>query len=400
MIAVTRSSTLNFRMIPSCIQHQLQPLNFITMGLLTKLSHIYSTVQALLVELAASKKSFDALESRISEPNFPISPPTPSLWQNPPFQVQNTKSLPKTADIIIIGSGLSGASIAYTLLKKCPGSPRIMTLETREICSGATGRNGGHIKCSAYMEYSSLKSRFGERAKQILQFQRRHMPLLLGLIAELGIEAEAREVETVDIFTDENTWNEAKRMVDLLRVDVPDAAEDIVVHEGIEGCEVCFFDLYLCLCLYLHLYMILTKPEIQRESFPLLWNNHLYRSSTITLRLHNISLRNATKEPQLHNRSQYHRYRDHNHRQQIHSPHKPRPYRCYPRHPRNRRIRSNTNPKPSWQDLPCTRPHDVAIMFYPQPISIMVYLPQAWIRLYQSTTQWLVNGWRGNGPVA
>jgi hypothetical protein len=229
---------------------QLQPPTTITMGLLTKLSHSYSTLQAILAELTASKESFDALKSRISTPNFPISTPTSSLWQNTPFLHTTQQNLTTTADIVIIGSGISGASIAYTLLKKCPGSPRIVLLEAREICSGATGRNGGHIKCSAYKEYSSLKARFGERAKHILQFQRRHMPLLLGLIDESGIEAEAREVETVDIFTDGNMWNETKRMVDVLRVDVPDAAREIVVYEGVQGCEVCSLILiphrYIC----------------------------------------------------------------------------------------------------------------------------------------------------------
>jgi hypothetical protein len=74
------------------------------------------------------------------------------------------------------------------------------------------------------------------------------MPLLLGLIAELGIKAEVREVETVDIFTDQDMWNEAKRMVDLLRVDVPDAAGIIVAHDGVEGCEV------ICLT-FIHTYL-------------------------------------------------------------------------------------------------------------------------------------------------
>jgi hypothetical protein len=225
------------------------------MGLLAMLKKIESPLDGLLRGLKAavrflkatgnwlteSKESLLTLTTRISNPQFPISNPTPSLWQKPPFPPTTQQNLPTTADIVIIGSGISGASIAYTLLKKCPGSPRIVLLEAREVCSGATGRNGGHIKCSAYIEYSSLKSRFGERAKAILQFQLRHMPLLLGLIAELGIEAEAREVETVDIFTDEKMWNDAKGMIDLLRVDVPDAARDIVVHEGMEGCEVFFF---------------------------------------------------------------------------------------------------------------------------------------------------------------
>ncbi|CAG8929266.1 unnamed protein product [Penicillium salamii] len=204
------------------------------MGLLSKLNHIYSTLQALKAELTESKTTFDNLQSRISTPVPPVSNPTPSHWQNDPFQIP-PQPLPTSTDIIIIGSGISGASIAYTLLRKSPCN--ILMLEARDVCSGATGRNGGHIKCSAYMEYCSFKDRFGESARHLLRFQKRHMELLLGLMGELGIEAEAREVETLDIFTDEKAWEDAKRMVHVFRTDMPEEAGDIVVFDGVDGCQ-------------------------------------------------------------------------------------------------------------------------------------------------------------------
>ena len=88
------------------------------------------------------------------------------------------------------------------------------------------------------MEYSTLKARFGNSAKQLLRYQKRHMPLLLGLIEELKIEAEAREVETVDVFTDEKAWGEAKQMVKEFKTDLPEEAEDIIVYDGVDGCQV------------------------------------------------------------------------------------------------------------------------------------------------------------------
>lgn len=201
-------------------------------------------------EILTTKRCFDDLVSRVSAVTFPVSNPTSSFWQKDPIfpELVNMRSenLPDTADIVIIGSGISGASVAYSILngvqnqRQCKQTPKIVMIEARETCSGATGRNGGHIKCAAYMEYSSLKSRYGiESAKKVLQFQRRHMPILLDLIQQMGLDsAEAKEVETVDIFTDEKVWNEAKAMVQELRDGVPDAAEDIVVHDGLSGCEV------------------------------------------------------------------------------------------------------------------------------------------------------------------
>ncbi|CAG7929488.1 unnamed protein product [Penicillium olsonii] len=205
------------------------------MGFLSKLNQLFSTLQALKAEITESKSLFDDLKSRVSTPSLPVSNPTLSSWQDDPLEI-STQPLPTTAEIIIIGSGISGASIAYTLLKKCPSS-KIVMLEAREICSGATGRNGGHIKCSAYMEYSTLKARFGNSAKQLLRYQKRHMPLLLGLIEELKIEAEAREVETVDVFTDEKAWEDAKQMVKEFKTDMPEEAEDIIVYDGVDGCQ-------------------------------------------------------------------------------------------------------------------------------------------------------------------
>ena len=71
-----------------------------------------------------------------------------SFWLENPTELadhRTTANLPSHADVIIIGSGISGTLLAYNLLQKQPGS-KILMLEAREVCSGATGRNGGQIK--------------------------------------------------------------------------------------------------------------------------------------------------------------------------------------------------------------------------------------------------------------
>lgn len=81
--------------------------------------------------------------------SLPHPSPTPSYWQDPPSPLANhrtTPSLPGTVDTIIIGSGISGASIAHGLLtspkKRGQDPDTILMLEARTACSGATGRNG------------------------------------------------------------------------------------------------------------------------------------------------------------------------------------------------------------------------------------------------------------------
>ncbi len=49
-----------------------------------------------------------------------------------------------TADIIIIGGGVMGASIAYHIAKQ--GSGRIVLLERQGICNGTTGRSGAIVR--------------------------------------------------------------------------------------------------------------------------------------------------------------------------------------------------------------------------------------------------------------
>ncbi|KAK1140465.1 hypothetical protein N8T08_010309 [Aspergillus melleus] len=204
----------------------------------------YDALGAFWAELSQSMAESDALLRRIATPAFPASDPTVSFWQvNPPCpKLVNMKSkrLPQSADIVIIGSGLSGASVAYTILSECHAlgaEKKVVILEARETCSGATGRNGGHLKCSPYSLYSDLKGMLAPKAaREVLEFYRRHLPIMLGLVKAERLEnTEAREVETVDVFLKESAWDKGLGMVRELRQDVPEAAHDIRVWEADEA---------------------------------------------------------------------------------------------------------------------------------------------------------------------
>lgn len=55
--------------------------------------------------------------------------------------------LPDSADIVIVGGGLQGAALAYFLSREGAAGhgKAIVVLEAKDVASGATGRNGGHI---------------------------------------------------------------------------------------------------------------------------------------------------------------------------------------------------------------------------------------------------------------
>ena len=115
----------------------------------------YNIVISLLPLLQSSLLfTHDIMAANVSHsPTLPLSNPTTSYWQLPPdpefSSYRQAATVPETADTVIIGSGITGACIAHNLLypelsssgeKQDAG--KIVLLEAREACSGATGRNG------------------------------------------------------------------------------------------------------------------------------------------------------------------------------------------------------------------------------------------------------------------
>src|SRR5258707_13271677 len=50
----------------------------------------------------------------------------------------------ETADIVIIGGGVMGASIAYHLAKQ--GGGQVVLLERQALCTGTSGRSGAIVR--------------------------------------------------------------------------------------------------------------------------------------------------------------------------------------------------------------------------------------------------------------
>jgi hypothetical protein len=75
---------------------------------------------------------------------LPSPNPTKSYWHKEPSKVllghRTTTELPETADIVIVGSGITGSFAAHFLKNEGAKNQSVVLLEAREACWGATGR--------------------------------------------------------------------------------------------------------------------------------------------------------------------------------------------------------------------------------------------------------------------
>ncbi|KAA1468309.1 FAD dependent oxidoreductase [Dentipellis sp. KUC8613] len=194
-----------------------------------------------LLELNAEYKTVEARLKR--SPGLPVAHPTMSFWTVPPAPIANHRPevLPSHADVVIVGSGITGAAAAWTLLAYAVSRPlTVIMLEARETCSGATGRNGGHINPPLFHDYSELKEAHGvEDAQKIIRLRLAHLGELMQVADEVGARehSQIREVESLDVFYDLGTFEHEKRALEAWRADMPEEAHGVYALDGSQAIE-------------------------------------------------------------------------------------------------------------------------------------------------------------------
>jgi hypothetical protein len=206
-------------------------------------------------------------------PGLPVPNPSDSYWVNPPSPIAKHGSnadsvIPDYADIVIIGSGITGTSIARTLLNydaehNTTVRPlKVVMLEARDTCSGATGRyvivqvrlgrrqpidllcacrNGGHVAPILYQDYEDLKRRHGkEVAAQIIRFRLSHLDEFLAVATKEGLlqDSQCRKVRLYDVFGNNTLYRHAKRLFKIYAQDLPSESSDFEIIETEGGLEV------------------------------------------------------------------------------------------------------------------------------------------------------------------
>lgn len=208
----------------------------------------------------------DALNRALSDPGLPSQNPTSSFWlrdPHPSLAKAQSDTLPVEADVVIIGSGVTGTSIAKTLLESRkprsgnngPGQeqtsrPAVVMLEARDICSGATGRNGGHILETAE-EFAELEQVHGiEAARKILRFRLAHLRELLAVAEKYDLteSAQARKVQFLSVYFEKKGWSDARARFQRLKQGLPEETQEWRLYERDEIPKV---RCHIIICVYL-----------------------------------------------------------------------------------------------------------------------------------------------------
>ncbi|KAK9446329.1 FAD dependent oxidoreductase [Metarhizium brunneum] len=166
----------------------------------------------------------------LQDPQLPRENPTVSFWQMPPHpslaEVQSP-SLPSTTDYAVIGSGVTGCSVAKHLLDNSPsGTFSVTVFEARALTSGATGRNGGLLTSFVPGDYKLLSDHFGhEQATKIARYANRtleKMHQLANSSPELKDASDVRRTLDVVLFRDAASLDAVKESLALYEEHVPE----------------------------------------------------------------------------------------------------------------------------------------------------------------------------------
>ncbi|KAJ9269195.1 hypothetical protein DTO212C5_4690 [Paecilomyces variotii] len=146
---------------------------------------------------------------------IPVSDSTLPFWRTAPHELdkhRSTPDLPTECDILIVGAGFSGASLAYHIYDGNPSPPSVLILEAREACSGATGRNGGHIKPDIFYSIPQNSKRYGPKAaSHLARFEASQLTAIKNLVQKEQIDCDFVLTRTCDAIIDPSVAKDAEK---------------------------------------------------------------------------------------------------------------------------------------------------------------------------------------------
>ncbi|CAK7225776.1 hypothetical protein SBRCBS47491_006004 [Sporothrix bragantina] len=158
---------------------------------------------------------------------LPSDNPSNSYWLQDPSSLlldhRTTPDLPDEVDVVVVGSGITGSFAADALFEDVTDNDKtkkVLLLEAREACFGATGRNGGH--CQPMVYYS---------APDVAAFELATFHFLERFVSENDVPCDWRTLPGggVHAYLDADLFALAEALVDALGSKRPDLASQVTV---------------------------------------------------------------------------------------------------------------------------------------------------------------------------
>jgi gamma-glutamylputrescine oxidase len=111
---------------------------------------------------------------------------TVPYWLDDPYSPRAALSGDATADIAVVGGGLTGISAAYHLAAR---GCKVAVVERGDLASGASGRNAGFLLCGVANTYSiAVKSHGREKSRLLWTISRDNHALMRSLVESEGLD--------------------------------------------------------------------------------------------------------------------------------------------------------------------------------------------------------------------
>src|SRR6185503_8365336 len=120
---------------------------------------------------------------------------TTSLWQTQtePIAYDTPVQSDLDAEVCIVGAGISGLSVAYSLVRE---GTSVIVVDDGPVGGGETGRTSAHLSCALDDRYYHLESLFGAAGAQLAaQSHRAAIASIEATVAQLQIACEFRRVD-------------------------------------------------------------------------------------------------------------------------------------------------------------------------------------------------------------
>ncbi|WVF66161.1 hypothetical protein IAT40_000901 [Kwoniella sp. CBS 6097] len=132
-----------------------------------------------------------------------------------------TDSLPaEVVDYAIIGAGICGSALAYSLTR--PGvadDKTIIVLEAKDVASGASGRNGGHVAPYSFASFPQLTTPLSSKgaglsndeALQVMQLERENLRYVKEVVKEEGWDVDLWTGEKLEVQLTEESCEKMRK---------------------------------------------------------------------------------------------------------------------------------------------------------------------------------------------